>query len=79
MGKAYRERESIRIANIMASWIRYVRNVAPDYAKKCGDSQGNSWPTEADVLHSSLLKRMLTGEQPLSDNEYREKHDKGLV
>jgi hypothetical protein len=40
----------------------------PEYMK--GAEWGTDGPTFAAVHHSSLLQRMLQGEQPMSDEDY---------
>ena len=57
-------------ANTFGEWIRFVKEQT-DYLKG-----HHNFPTDADVVHSSLLNRMLNGEKPLAVEEYNAKFKK---
>lgn len=56
---------------VVANWIQFVRE-RTDYLEN-----GRTWPTFADVHHSDLLHRMLNGEQPMSEEDYKRYKENG--
>lgn len=63
-GLTEQKEEAQNTAKIVGEWLEFVK-FHTDYTKKYPN-----WPSYADVVHSSLLQRMLMGEKPLPADEY---------
>jgi hypothetical protein len=51
---------------VVANWIQFVWE-RTSYL----EDDGRKWPTFADVHHSDLLRRMLNGEKPMAEEDYK--------
>jgi ATP-dependent Clp protease ATP-binding subunit ClpA len=59
--------------NIVFKWLNFVR-YSTNYTEK-----HQNFPTDADFTHSSLLFRMMMGQEPLPKEEYETKKKQGLL
>jgi hypothetical protein len=61
-------RQVNRIVGVFGKWIAFVQS-KKEYMRGAG--WGAEGPSQAAVVHSSLLQRMLMGQEPMSDDDYK--------